>query len=333
MLLERMHEYHEEENSAVRPEARSYNLVLAYYSRSREPDAPYRAEYLLNQMVAHFRDGNLELCPSSFAFTSVIEKYAKVNHHDAGRNADRLLKLIRTLNSEHGASKLIVDTNLMNSVIFAWASCGDENAAEKAEMYLNEMESAYRNGSVALRPDTKTYWTVLSAWAKSSCPEKFRRALAILRRMELQQQEGNQDVCVDEHARSLVINACGFSNTYSDADVEAFYVACTIFDEILDADASKYPSSLTFAWFIQSCGRLRVPDPEKQSQIERAFRLCCKAGRVNEFVLHRLRGATSESFYLRLLGPVAGSQTTTHGQRSAIKHVPQSWKRNASATR
>jgi hypothetical protein len=328
-----MHEYHEEENSAFRPEARSYNLLLAYYSRSREPDAPYRAEYLLNQMVAHAKDGNLELCPSLFAFTSVIEKYAKVNHPDAGHNADRLLKLIRTLNSEHGASKLIVDTNLMNSVIFAWASCGDENAAEKAEMYLDEMESAHRNGSVALRPDTKTYWTVLSAWAKSSCPEKFRRALAILRRMELQQQEGNQDVCVDEHARSLVINACGFSNTYSDTDAEAFSVACTIFDEILDADPSKYPSSLTFAWFIQSCGRLRVPDADKQAQIERAFLLCCKVGRVNEFVLHRLRGATSESFYQKLVGPANGTQRPVPRHRSALKYVPRSWKRNANSTR
>jgi len=214
----------------------------------------------------------------------------------------------------------------MNSVLFAWASCGDEDAGKRAQAYLDEMESSYFSGLLELQPDTRSYGLVLSAWSKSSCTDKYRRALQILRRMERQQKK-NPNVVVDEHARSLVINTCGFSNSGDDASqTEAFEVAVTIFNEIVE---SHQPSSLSFGWFIQACGRLRVPEEKKHGQIERAFRLCCDAGLVNDFVLHRLMGAASDPLYRKLIQP-ARNLGSSMNRKQTLQLLPNEWKRNSS---
>jgi hypothetical protein len=327
MILDRLYEYQEEENPSVGPDARSFNLVIAYYGRSKERDAPYRAEYLLNRMVSRFKDGQSDLAPSQFAITTVIDSYAYAGHPDAGKNADRLLKLLRQLNQEYGASRLTVDTSVMNSVLFAWANSGDENAGNRAETYLDEMEASLKKGVVDIRPDTRSYGLVLSAWSKSTSSDKFRRALQILRRMERQQENGNQHVCVDEHARSLVINTCGFSNAGTEIESEAFEIAVTVFDEMLDSDHNR-PSSLSFGWFIQAMGRLRVDEAKKSAQIEKAFIVCCEAGLVNDFVMHRLKGAASESLYRNLVKSAAGT-TYRKGTWIDLGLLPPEWKRNA----
>jgi hypothetical protein len=103
-------------------------------------DAPYRAEYVLNRLVALFKAGHDHLAPNFFAITTVMDSYSHAKHPDAARNAERLLKLTRELNEDYGASKLVVNTAILNSVIFAWLSCGDENAALRADGYLERME-------------------------------------------------------------------------------------------------------------------------------------------------------------------------------------------------
>lgn len=322
-ILDRLHEYQEEENPNVGPDARSFNLLIAYYGRSKEPDAPYRAEYLLNRMVSRFKDGQSNLVPSQFAITTVIDSYAFAGHPDAGKNADRLLKLLRQLRQEYGASRLVVNVAVMNSVLGAWANCGDENAGKRAKNYLNEMEA------IDMQPDTRSYGLVLSAWSKSTCTDKFRRALRILRRMEQQEGNGNQQVCVDKYARSLVINACGFSNADAQVESEAFEIAVTKFDEMVGSDRNR-PTSLSFGWFIQAMGRLCVDEEKKTAQIAKAFMMCCEAGLVNDFVLHRLKGAASDTLYEKLLKPASLTKSDRKPTWVHLTRLPPEWKRNAS---
>lgn len=77
-------QYHEEENQSVRPDSRCFKICIERYCESGQPDSPYRAEYLLNRMIARFRDGQRYLEPPLFAFSSVIKCYAYAAHPDAG---------------------------------------------------------------------------------------------------------------------------------------------------------------------------------------------------------------------------------------------------------
>jgi pentatricopeptide repeat protein len=326
-ILERFLEFHEE-NPLVKPDRESFNAIIAHwYNRSSaELDAPYRAEYLLNRMVSLLKSGHSSLAPTLFAITTVMESYARANHADAGRNAERLLKLIRDLNEMHN-TQMTVTTTVMNSVLYAWANSGEDSAGQRAEFHLDEMETRYYFGNDALKPNSKSYGYVISAWSKSKSPEKAQRALRVLRRLETQGKiDGNDLVVVDDHAYSLVVNACAFCNGAVDVEREAFDIAVSLLNEMM-ASSTVVPSSLTFGWFIQACGRLRVDKSAREDALGNAFNLCCKAGLVNEFVLHRLKGATSESQFEILVG---------HGLRNgnvkkehlSLDKLPPAWRRN-----
>jgi hypothetical protein len=277
-------------------------------------------------MVFLFKSGQKDVAPNTFAVTTVINSYACSGHPDAGKNADRLLKLMRELKDEYGLSSFAINTSIMNSVLSAWSSCGDENAGNRAESYLNLMEQATEKES-ELHPDTWSYLHVLMAWSKSSCLDKLHRALRTLRRMKDQDKMGNPNVSVNEHALSLVIKTCAFSNfgVDAEADAYAFEIAVELFDEILESN-DHYPTSLSTGWFIQACGRLRVPEREKSIQIERAFMLCRRAGLVNDFILHRLKGAASEALYRKLTGTRFDSRTNAVN----MSELPYSWRKNCS---
>lgn len=329
-ILDRFLEYNEMENPQVRPDARSFTHIIHYYAKvCQDLDAMYRANYILSRMVNYFKAGYKDLIPSVYIITSVMDCYSWRGHPDSGKNADRLLNMMRQLITEFGVSKLIINTAVMNSVLFAWSNCGDENAGRISENYLNDMEKSYENGAMHLQPDSRSYGLVLSAWSKSSNSDKAHRALRILRRMEEQCKAGNTKVSVDEHAYSLVINTCAFSNSGLDIEREAFKIAVTVMSEMLES-RNHCPTSLTFGWFIQACGRLRVGEDEKYEQIEKAFSFCCKAGLVNDFVLHRLKGAASEDLYKKLMAPATKCRTGTETMRQwiHISHLPVEWKCN-----
>ena len=336
-ILERFLEYQENENPSAVPDARSFTNIIAHYGKSRwltgtgssAVDAPYRAEYILNRMVSLFKDGRTYLEPNVFAVTTVIDSYSYAKHPDAGPNAERLLRLTINLKEKHGAKRLHVNTNLMNSVLFAWANSGDANAGNRASSHLDYMEAEFAGGNQELRPDTRSYSLLLSAISKSSGQGKARKALDVIHRMKEQIQLGNDAVVLDEHHFSLAINACGFSNADVDSEIEAFQIAIKLFDEVI---SSSYltPTSLTFGWFIQSCGRLRAPEAIRNAYIERSFRICCKRGLVNDFVLRRLLGAAPEDLLGKLL-----EETDFSGpfkiSRLKVSMLPAAWTRHASS--
>lgn len=143
--------------------------------------------------------------------------------------------------------------------------------------------------------------------------------------MKEQRKLGNPLV-IDEHHYALAINACGFSNADIDSEVEAFQIAIKLFDEVVGS-SELTPSSLTFGWFIQSCGRLRAPDALRSLYIERSFRLCCKQGRVNDFVLRRLVGAAQEDLLRKLLEEVNVDGPYYKSARIYVSMLPESWTR------
>jgi len=297
-VFERFLEFNEQEDPTVKPDARSFTKLIEYYGRSnksnssgnRYSDAPYRAEYFLNRMLALYNEGHDQLAPPLHAFSSVIDSYSYAKHPDAGRNAERLLRLAKGLTDE-------ISCDLINSVLMAWASCGDPAAGSMAEKHLEEMEQEYNNGNVMLRPDSRSYSLVLSAWSTSSSPNKGAKALHILNAMK-KQVASNPDVVLDEHHYGLCINTCAFSNADIQAENEAFQIALMLFNEVVESDL--HVTSLTYGWFIQCCGRLRVPEQMKAEQIERALRLCRSHGLVTDFVMRRLQGAASKDLYERL---------------------------------
>jgi pentatricopeptide repeat protein len=338
-VLDRFLEYSEEFPN-VRPDVRSFTHIIAYYSRNKEMlDAPYRAEYVLNRMVSMFKSGQYaSLSPNVFAVTTVMDSYSLHRHPDAGDCAERLLRLMIKLRDNFGADKLEVNTGVMNSVLNAWASCGDDDAGRRADVILRDMEQRCELGAWDLRPNARSYCLVLSAWTKSASFDKAERALEVLERMKLRHAEDKLHVKPGEHPYSLVINACAFTSASLDAESSAFKIAVKTMTEMTDSPLLE-PSSVTYGWFIQACDRLRVPSKVKEENLERAFQTCCDMGRVNDFVLNKFRGAASDALFRRMLSPAIakvgsygrGSEDLKH--RVQLSHLPREWTRKRRQTR
>lgn len=328
-VLDRFLEF-QEENPTVRPDMRSFGHIISHYNRSSAMDAPYRAEYVLNRMISLYKSGHKNLEPTLSIITTVMDSYTYANHADAGSNAERLLRLMQELERSYGCSHLVARTSVMNHVLMAWAASAskDAQASFRAEKLLNEMERSYAAGVTLLQPDTKSYGLVLSAWSKSCSAQKARKALKLLRHMEKVQLEGNDRVQVDEHAYSLVINTCAFCNDAIDVETDAFEIAVDLFDEMLSS-SEKSPSSLTYGWYIQACGRLRVSPDKSVKEIEKAFKRCCDDGLLNDFVFHRLKGAASDEVFSSLLNQLTLSKfKDTRKHKMSIDQLPFKWRRN-----
>eukprot|EP00543_Licmophora_paradoxa_P004460 CAMPEP_0202444652 /NCGR_PEP_ID=MMETSP1360-20130828/3641_1 /ASSEMBLY_ACC=CAM_ASM_000848 /TAXON_ID=515479 /ORGANISM="Licmophora paradoxa, Strain CCMP2313" /LENGTH=375 /DNA_ID=CAMNT_0049060681 /DNA_START=69 /DNA_END=1196 /DNA_ORIENTATION=- len=326
-VLERMIEYSKEHPNAE-PDSRSFSLIIQHYTGSSLPDAPYRAESMLNWCVDLYTSqecSNLDL--GNFAFRALIDIYTSRKLPDAGPRAERLLRQMKTLIKEYSPSKLIINTDIINYVMQAWGNSGAEEAATQIELHLDNLERKYEAGNNALRPNTQSYRLALGGWSRSSEEGKARRALHVLRRMQRQAKNGNQFVQPNAYAYSLVINACSFVNRSTEEEKDAFTIAIKIFDEMLQSDHAR-PLSLTFIWFFQLCGRLRISDDDRDTQLRKLFKICCEMGLVNDMTLNRLRFAAPPDLFAELLGPVASKKALRFVRQ---KHLPKEWIRNASA--
>lgn len=102
---------------------------------------------------------------------------------------------------------------------------------------------------------------------------------------------------------------------------------------MLNSDDCK-PSSLTYGWFLQACGRLEAPQEQKYEQLERAWNLCCKHGLVSAFVLHRFTGAAPDQLYKKLMKPALRKQQFGDATKERLKFMisptdlPAQWTAN-----
>ena len=339
-ILDRLLDYSQDKPSC-RPKARAFKLIQSHFRTSKEPDAPYRSEYILNRQISLFKSGQRQLEPENISFKLVMDTYSSVKHPDSGKTAERLLQQMRDLQKNYGTTKLCIDSSVMYCVLYALLVSGDDDAGRRAEIHLDDMERKYEAGDENLKPDSRLYGLVLNAWSKSSNSfEKAQRAFSVLKRMENQQKNGNDLVRPNEHCHSLVINACAFTNGGQDAEREAFRIAVSTFNKMLASDDCK-PSSLAYGWFIQACGRLKVPAKDRYEEIERTWNLCCENGLVNAFVLHRFTGSAPEELYKRLLDPIiqklglsADKETKEHLKfKISPSDFPAEWTKNCKERR
>ncbi len=331
-LLDRFLEFSEEFPS-VRPDTRSFTHIIAHYARAKKmPDAPYRAEYVLNQLISLFRSGQMNLSPNVYAFTTVMDSYAMHNHPDAGEYAERLLCNMQKLQNKYKAEKLEINTGVLNVVLHAWSCSGHEKAGYRVNALLSDMETrADGGGEKELQPNARSYSLVLACWSKMKTSDKADQAFRILNHTKGREEKGLLSLPQNDHLHSLVVNTCAFTNTDSAAENRAFKIAVQVMKELVD-ETDIVPTSTIFGWFFQACGRLKADKTLREENIEWAFTKCCRMGLVNDFVLERLKGSASDELLHRLTGAALGTldekDTRTVKERLHLDHLPTQWTRS-----
>jgi hypothetical protein len=305
-ILERGLEYAEEENGPMLKMC-SFNSILAFYeSQKNAVDAPYRAEDILNRLISLFISGHAHLSPHISCFTHVMMAYTEQYNRNAGESAERLLRTMIKLKNNHGATTLDVNTGVMNRVLMAWAASSHRNAdaPTRAERLLDLMEQKARKGDTSMAPNRRSYYAVMDAWSKSSASEKAFRAFEILNRIKQMQREGFLEEQPPISHLVLVLNACAFSTSSNlEQDLKILDIAYDVMTELMQSSPGdrKEPSSRAFCWFIQAFERLRAPKSVKEERLQHIFSKCCEFGRLDAHILKRLKAATSDGMFERLV--------------------------------
>lgn len=206
-------------------------------------------------------------------------------------------------------------------VINAWAKSGAEGAARSAESILQTMENKYLQGDSSLKPNTRTYTSLIDCWAKSGEPLAARKAEQILITMQAKYEQTRDNAAKpNTHTANAVMNGCAFT-TKTESKSDALSIAFRVFEWLLmQRDIS--PDAYSYTIMLSVCSNL-LPRQDREARYSHAsdlFMKCRESGHVNDFVLRKLRHTVTQEEYLALVD---------YRVNSSASNLPTSWTRNA----
>lgn len=173
-----------DEDGSVHPDETTFNTVIAAWSKSKQPEAPRRAELLLGTM----KDCGLR--PTVVTYGSILQCWAKSKDKGAADRAEALLREMQT-SEDHVPPNIIC----YNIVLNAWANAArqhrDRRAVAKSLSLLGELLEKDSHVS----PNASTFRTVLNAIVGSTVQNKFERANGVI---ELMKQNKIQPSAADQ---------------------------------------------------------------------------------------------------------------------------------------
>ncbi len=183
------------------------------------------------------------------------------------------------------------DTICFTSIIDAYAKKGGEEAAERAEDLLHEMENLYNMGDKDVKPNTRTYSAVISEWdvevhfrcdfflakpihvtwsetaalGKSGLPRAAEKAEQILDEMVYISSYGSKDLApntilynavIDAYARSPSIGKCNRAELLLERMIE----------ESDNGNTAIRPDTITFNTVINAAARSSIGDHDDRKE-------------------------------------------------------------------
>ena len=175
-------------STVVRPETKTFNILINAIGRSSYLDSASRAEGVLRTMFDLEKASNYtHIAPDSYTFTGVIGAWSKYANRssrkarDAATNVMALLSQMERL-AERGNAAVKPTEVTYNTVLDVLSKTGSAKDAERGEQLLTRMEDV----SSEVKPSNITYNACLKAWAKCASRDVVDapdRAEALLKKM------------------------------------------------------------------------------------------------------------------------------------------------------
>ena len=206
----------EDPNHNPQPDVISFSTLLKAFTKSSDPNAPERAEALLNKLHELDQSGWENCKPDVMVFAGVIQCWGKSKKLHAPEKAESFLRRMQEF-SQAGNVDMEPDTVCWNSTINAWAHAGN---GDRAEALLKEMLANYiKRKRPTAAPNVITFSAVLSAWRKTRfSAEAPERAELLLQRMEQLYQSGDLDVKPNVVTYSIVLDCLAYAKRKSAAE-------------------------------------------------------------------------------------------------------------------
>jgi hypothetical protein len=309
----------------IHPDTISFNTCIKAWCNSNMPDAPLRAEEILN----------------------MLETYPQYPKRGGGGESSRYFPiLVLSMAGTHQQCSampavVIVRPNKLsyNTVINSWAKSQSPESALRAEAILLRMMRSYKSDpSAAAAPDAVTFSSVLNALAKSKTARmKAEKCGHLLRAMiDLHENDGgNSDTRPNRICYNTVLNACAFSAHGGDDErSRALAVAVEIFNQMRRDDRVS-PDTVSYGNMLKACANLMSPGERRSAIAARFFISCRDDGLVGGMCLDEIRRCVPPREFLTLLADCGYDKPLRRRRQShtvTLHELPPDWTANVAST-
>ncbi len=372
-LLRRMDSLSSSGRITAKPDAITYVTVFNAYAYSKMQDEVEEAEVLLDEMNELYLDGDDSFKPSVRSIKVLMDAWIKIGAIDRAEQVLKTYEdileeaedsndseLRHTMSAEDWQDiykslligycrlgnpkrataylKLMVENEGMEPdsmcyerVIDAFVRLGEEDSGKKTQEIFQLLENRRKAGAV--KPNERVFTGFIRALTKSKVSGLFKKADLMLQRMHNLSEAGNPDIEPTIFTYNAVLNACAESASIDGTPLqEAFETSVRIFTQLRK---EMEPDHVTFANMIR-CGNLLPPVSSEQTKekfLTATFKLCCKSGDVNNYLIRDLSRVASKDVWESLTGFSAASEDEVEVDIEVasmmVEQLPTSWKRKA----
>ena len=245
------------------PDKISFSTAIMAWSKTTDPNAPYRAKNLLKRMIELYENGkNINFKPDIMIYTIVMQCWVKSKKSKAPEEAESMLRQLQTCERD-GDTNMALDTACWNSAIAAWASAGN---GERAEALFLEMIDNHQMNPKNASPSAITLTNVLNAWAKTRSPLASDRAVALLEKMEQYYTSKVLNVKPNAINYSVVLDCLAYAKKKSAAE----YAESMLRKMATSDDPHLHPNVASYNSVIKAWSYAR--DPNSAAKITNILR-------------------------------------------------------------
>ena len=314
LILNEMHERYMDGDDTMKPSARSIQIVIDSWSKGGDEDSMEQAEQVLDRYEGHLDslipaeddpDKQRVLDDIATIYRTMLFGWSKC---DPERAQDYLLDMVDR--------DMQLDSFSFDKVIEANVQLLPEDPAAMKRIYeiFENMEKCRTDGKI--QPNERVYTSFIRAMTRGRVKYLGTTANQILKRMDALYSEGNKGIRPTVFTFNSVLNACAETrNTVDAKPMEAFKIALDIFNRLREQKRDGL-DHVSFGNMLK-CSNLLPDCPQKNKFIETTFKLCCKKGLTNQFVLRDLVQCAPEDVWRPLVGCHAGEPD--------ISMLPSEW--------
>ena len=166
--------------------------------------------------------GSLSLRPNHQCFVFCVDAWARSNHRDAAKNAERILNKMESLFLDDSVDENDRMNNFAYNILTSlWAKMGRQGSSDRIRDIIHRLtEMSDQTNNEGLAPDKFTYTSLMRALVNEKAPGNLEKCVAVLDRMEdFAERTGKDSVMPDEMAYATIMN--GYSKDGNAQKIES----------------------------------------------------------------------------------------------------------------
>jgi pentatricopeptide repeat protein len=170
-ILDLMEDDFKSGNNDAKPNMISYSTLINAISKSGKENAPRQAMNILKKVIDLHSKGYLDEGPDTITYTSVMDAYAAEGDGEGANDIFMMMELDKNTKPNARA---------YGSLINAWSRSDSDNAHDKVESILKEMNRHYKSSCIEEGPNNITYRCMIKCLRKFKGTEHRIRELKSL---------------------------------------------------------------------------------------------------------------------------------------------------------